>query len=100
MKKSSSIHSFVTIDGDYSDGEYRAYPCVLDPSIRWNGFACPHFTPAIFERICRDLEYRVDNQNCELYDKYGNEPHSFGSIMIEADGEKQWMFYFDGWCWS
>lgn len=75
--------------------EIGPYPCVADPHIRWNGWACPRFTWAVVEQIARDtqqeLTKRGDGAATIVFDELNATEITRGS-----DG----LWEFDGWCWS
>jgi hypothetical protein len=90
------------------DGEFK-YPCVVDPTHRWNGWACPFFTQETFIQIAKDLKQKIDSESFVLVPldpdgdgRYGSEdyPTSYFIKTLRIDGKDGAYYYVDGWTWE
>jgi len=84
-----------------------AVECRLDPSDRWNGFACPYFTreqlPALFTMIDEggDMKARLDADDVVRVvspDSGEDEPEAFEPAVV--DGVQMWAVGAWGWVWQ
>ena len=75
--------------------ETATYPCVCDPTNRWNGWAQPLFTEQVFIKILNDmkLKHSVNEENITYDDGSG-----FDDVVAEPN--KDGLYFFDGWCWD
>lgn len=99
LKKPRKRTAFVSLDDLY------AVECRLDPSQRWNGFACPFFTreqlSALFTMINEGggMKARLDSDDIVrvISPDYGeDEPEEFDATVV--DGVQMWAV--GAWCWA
>ena len=91
------------------DEAFVAFPAMMNPRERWNGWACPYFAREAVERIATEMAkddyYRItfDGDCVVLTDLQAEETDEFRNDVIPPtliDGQKYWPVGSWGWVWS
>ncbi len=81
---------------------WHVFPCFIDPSVNWNGYACPYFTKEVGLRIVDAMrQHGGEHEYDEAFDTFkfvGDfEPEIFDAVEVE--GKKLYAIGAFAWCW-